>query len=98
MKIAKVCVIHKGGPKNNMNNCRPISILPVFSKVAERVIYKCLSDFCNKYNSITNNQYGFQKGKSTKMALLNIKNKIIDNNENQCYTYSGCFFRFREGL
>lgn len=80
-----------------MNNCRPISILPVFSKVAERVIYKCLSDFCNKYNSITNNQYGFQKGKSTEMALLNIKNKIIDNIENQCYTL-GVFLDFRKAF
>lgn len=69
-----------------MSNYRPISVLPVFSNIVERIIYKRLGEFCVKRNIITNNQYGFQKGKSTEMALLNIKNKILDNIENQCYT------------
>ena len=39
LKIAKVTPIFKSGAKNNISNYRPISILPVFSKVLERIMY-----------------------------------------------------------
>ena len=39
LKIAKVAVIFKSGAKDNVSNYRPISVLPVFSKVLERIMY-----------------------------------------------------------
>ena len=39
LKIAKVTLIFKSGAKDNVSNYRPISILPVFSKVLERIMY-----------------------------------------------------------
>ena len=44
-KKAKVTPLHKGGPsKEVLNNYRPISILPVLSKVLEKHVHDCLSD------------------------------------------------------
>lgn len=42
MKIARVAVLHKGGSFDNINNYRPISVLPLFSKVLEHLIKKTL--------------------------------------------------------
>ena len=39
LKIAKVTPMFKSGDKDNISNYRPISILPVFSKVLERIMY-----------------------------------------------------------
>ena len=38
LNIAKVTPIFKSGAKDNVSNYRPISILPVFSKVLERIM------------------------------------------------------------
>lgn len=83
MKLARVCIIHKGGTLTNLNNYRPISVLPLFSKIAEKVINTRFSKYFLYNNIITSCQYGFQKGKSTETALLCIKNKIISNIENR---------------
>ena len=39
----------------------PISVLPVFSKFLERIVYNRLINFLNKYDIISRNQYGFRK-------------------------------------
>ncbi len=38
-KTAKVLPIHKQGPTTDTNNYRPISILPILSKIMERYVY-----------------------------------------------------------
>lgn len=97
MKLARVCIIHKGGTLTNLNNYRPISVLPLFSKIAEKVINTRFSKYFLYNNIITSCQYGFQKGKSTETALLCIKNKIISNIENRLYTL-GIFLDFRKAF
>lgn len=76
MKITRVRVLHKGGPKHDMNNYKPISVLPLFSKILEQVINSKLNCYLEEENLIGKQQYGFQKRKSSKMALLNIKELI----------------------
>lgn len=77
LKIAKVSVIYKKGDLNDLNNYRPISVLPVISKVIEQLINIRIYNFCKINNVISEQQYGFQKAKSTELALLDIKDKII---------------------
>lgn len=97
MKLARVCVIHKGGPRNNINNYRPISVLPLFSKILEQVINVRLSSYLEKNNIIVKQQYGFQKNKSTEKALLYMKDTLINSFENKLYTV-GIFWIFARHL
>ncbi len=77
-KIARIVPVFKAGDKNDLHNYRPISILPVFSEVLERVVYTRLSDFLEKFKILSPQQYGFRKESSTSMAILNLLEKIHD--------------------
>ena len=48
LKYSIVSPVHKKGDKNNVSNFRPISLLPSFSKVFEKIIYKRLMDHFSK--------------------------------------------------
>ena len=55
---------------------RPISILPVFSKFYEKVIYDRLISFINRHNLLCAHQYGFRSNYSTSMATTQLANQI----------------------
>lgn len=74
LKLAKVYPIHKGGPKSDPANYRPISILPTISKIFEKHINKHLMAFLNKYKLIHKSQSGFRQKHSCQTALV----KLID--------------------
>jgi len=85
LKIAKIIPIYKSDDKKLVSNYRPISVLPVFSKILERLLYNRVLEFINKHNILSPQQYGFRKKVSTSMALLDLVDKIslsIENNEN----------------
>ena len=84
MKIAKVCPILKSGPNNEFCNYRPISVLPSFSKIYEKIISKRLLSFIELHNIFSPSQYGFRKKHSTYMAIMKFHEKVteaIDKNE-----------------
>ena len=83
MKLAKVIPIFKSGSKLQVSNYRPISLLPIFSKIFEKLMYSRLYSFLLKDNILFKGQYGFQKGKSTEHAILDIQSKIVDAFENK---------------
>lgn len=97
LKIARICPIHKGGAEGDISNYRPISVLPVLSKVFEGAINIRLEKFFAKYGVISDMQFGFQKGKSTEDALLSIKHDIIHNFEHRLYTL-GLFVDLRKAF
>ncbi|RYA67263.1 hypothetical protein DD592_27655 [Enterobacter cloacae complex sp. 2DZ2F20B] len=61
LKTARIIPIHKKGDRNDLNNYRPISILPVFSKIFEKVLHTQLYSYFEKNNLFSNFQYGFRK-------------------------------------
>lgn len=77
MQIAKVILIFKGGDKNVFKNYRPISILPLFSKVAEKLILSRLTKFFTKHSILNSFQHGFRKNCSTETALVKQKEIIV---------------------
>ena len=51
LKIARVIPAHKSGPVDIMDNFRPISALPVFSKIFEKLTYKRMENFAAAHTS-----------------------------------------------
>lgn len=78
MQVAKVVVIHKGGPTSDLSNYRPISILPVLSKGLEKIIYHRINSFLTKHAVLSDNQFGFRRNRSGEMALAQQKEIIIN--------------------
>ena len=65
MKIAKITPIFKSDAPDEFSNYRPISLLPNFSKILEKLIFNRMVDFLDKYNILYENQYGFRPNYST---------------------------------
>ena len=82
LKIARVMPIFKSGDPLEIKNYRPISVLNVFSKLFEKVMYDRTIDFLNKNNILYNLQFGFRKGYNTANALVYLVDKIITSLEN----------------
>jgi len=61
LKIAKIIPIYKSEDKKLVSNYRPISVLPAFSKIIERLVYNRLLDFIDQHNTLSSSQYGFRK-------------------------------------
>ena len=72
-KKAKVTPLHKGGARNDINNYRPISVLPVLSKILERHVSSSLSVFLRELQS------AFRSGHSTETALIRLTDPILKN-------------------
>ena len=68
--------IFKSDDQSLFINYRPISVLPSFSKIFERVIYNRLMKYLMNFNILCSNQYGFQKNHSTALALIDLHDKI----------------------
>ena len=73
-KSSKVIPLHKQGERRDMNNYRPISIIPVVAKVLERIVYNQVYEFLTNTNLLTNSQSGFRSLHSTVTALLEATN------------------------
>ena len=97
LKYANVIPIHKSGPFDDVRKYRPISILPIYSKIFEKCMATRLVSFLNKYNVISPNQFGFQKGKNTTQAILNFLTKIYESFNEKMHTV-GVFLDFRNAF
>ena len=78
-KEARVTPIHKAGDMTCVGNYRPISVLPILSKIMERVVHEHLYLFLLNNNVLCQNQSGFRPKHSCATALLNIVDKWLRN-------------------
>ena len=69
LKIGRITPIFKKDDPELLENYRPVSTLPIFGKIFEKVIYERLCSFLTSHNIINPNQFGFRKGHSTSHAL-----------------------------
>ena len=76
-KHASVIPIHKGGDKSCINNYRPISILPIVSKMLERAVHSELYSYLDEHNMIPSCQSGFRPLHSTDTTLQEFINKCL---------------------
>ena len=76
LKHAKVIPVYKTGDETDSCNYRPISLLSVFNRLFEKLMYKRLRSYCEKNSIFFSSQYGFRDNCSTQHAILDILNKI----------------------
>ena len=82
-KKVNVVPIHKKEDKTLIKNYRPISLLPIFGKILERVIYNSLFNYFLSNKLFTPSQSGFLPGDSSIAQLLSVIHEIqtaFDNN------------------
>lgn len=77
-----VVPLHKGGDDMNPDHYRPIALLPVISKLFEKIVSDRITDFLNKTNFFSENQYGFIKNKGTDLALYKFTSAILNGINN----------------
>jgi len=81
-KHANVIPLHKKGSKSQATNYRPISLLPIISKILERCLYNKIIDFI--LPKLAAQQHGFLRGRSTTTQLLSVLtniNNILDKGD-----------------
>ena len=82
LKEARVFPIHKGhkgGPSDDPLNYRPISILPIVSKVIEKHVTKHLLAYLNKYKLLHEAQSSFRKHHNCQTALIQLINDWLSH-------------------
>ena len=73
-KISKITPIYKKNERTNIANYRPISLLPMLSKIFERVIHTQLYTYFDENKLLSEQQYGFREKHSTELAAV----KLVD--------------------
>ena len=85
-KLVCVSPLHKAGCTDLDTNYRPISLLPVISKVLERVIYKRTYSFLVNNSLLYTSQYGFRKYHLFEHAIQELVGTILKGNERNKHT------------
>ena len=90
MKLAIVSSLHKGGREDYCTNYRPISLLPVISKILEKVVYSRTYGFLTARNQLFKSQYGFRKQHSCENAVQELLSNVLKGFE--CKEYTAAIF------
>ena len=87
-KEARVSAIYKKGNKKLAGNYRPVSITSVLCRILEKLIRNQIVEYMQSENLLSDLQFGFIKGRSTSLQLLNIMNDwtcaIENSNSSDC--------------
>ena len=76
LKIAKVIALYKKDSRDNPTNYHPISLLSLFSKLIEKIMYKRLYSFLDSCNILHPLQFSFHEKHSTLHALIGMTETI----------------------
>ena len=76
-KMGNIVPIHKKSSKQLLKNYRPVSLLPVFGKIFEKVIYSSIYEFLDKNSLLSPKQSGSRPGDSTINQLIAITHEIF---------------------
>ena len=80
-KIPKTSPLHKKEDLTSANNYRPISILPILSKILEKAVHNQLTSYLEENKLLSSRQFGFRKRHSTELAtalLIDDMRKDVD--------------------
>lgn len=74
-----VVPIFKKGDRGDISNYRPISLLPIVSKIVEKCIALRMINFLETNGCLSTCQFGFRKGKNTVVGILNLITEILNS-------------------
>ena len=78
-KTAKVRPLFKSGDRSDVNNYRPISVLPVISKLLERHVHSAFYAYLRDNNLLYVGQSGFREYHSAETSLISLMDKLLFN-------------------
>lgn len=83
LKVGRITPIYKKDNEELIENYRPVSTLPVFGKIFEKIIYSRLYSFLTSKGLIYEKQFGFRKGHSTTHAINYSVNHVLNELRNK---------------
>ena len=90
LKFATVVPAHKTGSRESIDNYRPISNLPLLSKVFEKLTLNRMLSFVDKHKLLSESQFGFRSGRNITQAALMLTTHIVQAYHKKIYV--SCFF------
>ena len=78
-KIGIITPIYKSGVKSDLDNYRPVTVLPVCSKILEKCIHSQVSKFLEEKNILSETQFGFRKQRNTELAATLFLDEVREN-------------------
>jgi hypothetical protein len=76
-KCARMIPLFKSGSRSKMSNFRPISLLSLFNKIFEKMLFVRLNSFISDCNILSEYQFGFRLGKDTQRATLRLLSQVL---------------------
>lgn len=89
--------LHKKDDRGELVNYRPITLISILSKIFEKLMHSRITHFLNKHNVITPEQNGFQKNKSTTLAIFSLIKRITESLDKK-HLISAIFFDMSSAL
>ena len=86
IKVARIIPIFKRGSEICINNYRPISLLSVFNRIMEKIVYKGLIKCIDHNTILCANQFRFRSEHSTLDAIMSITDKVQNAIEKGFYS------------
>ena len=83
LKLAKVISLFKKGNPEIPSNYRPISLVPIFSKIFEKLMYRRLYRFLEIHEVLYSLQFGFQENHSIDHALVCLTEAVRNTLDNK---------------
>ena len=81
LKEAQIVPLHKSGDSTICSNYRPISLLPQFNKIFEKLLHDILYCFLKDFSLLSEHQYGFRSNSSTALAVEDIYSNLLANHD-----------------
>lgn len=86
LKLTVTLPVYKKGDKNLRSNYRPISIVPIISKIIENCMHKQIYKYFECHKLLNEQQFGFRSELSTVKAVESLVNNVYEGFENRLCT------------